>query len=93
VFSTQSSAGHSPWHWNTYFYSRKQNTQLQSQSARYRRGNRAGHGVRSERHPNRSRRHQASRLALAPENGCRAGSCSTCQAGCLSYLRRADAAE
>jgi hypothetical protein len=25
VFSTQSSGGHSPWHWNTYFYSRKQN--------------------------------------------------------------------
>jgi hypothetical protein len=23
VFSTQSSGGHSPWHWNTYFYSRK----------------------------------------------------------------------
>ncbi len=36
--------------------------------------NRAGHGVRSKRHPNRSRRHQASRLAVAPENGCRAGS-------------------
>jgi hypothetical protein len=25
VFSTQSSGGHSPWHWNTYFYSRKKN--------------------------------------------------------------------
>jgi len=25
VFSTQSSGGHSPWHWNTYFYSRKNN--------------------------------------------------------------------
>jgi len=25
VFSTQSSGGHSPWHWNTYFYSRKTN--------------------------------------------------------------------
>ena len=23
VFSTQSSGGHSPWHWNTYFFSRK----------------------------------------------------------------------
>jgi hypothetical protein len=23
VFSTRSSGGHSPWHWNTYFYSRK----------------------------------------------------------------------
>ena len=26
VFSTRSSGGHSPWHWNTYFYSRKKNT-------------------------------------------------------------------
>ena len=25
VFSTRSSGGHSPWHWNTYFYSRKTN--------------------------------------------------------------------
>jgi hypothetical protein len=25
VFSTRSSGGHSPWHWNTYFYSRKKN--------------------------------------------------------------------
>ena len=25
VFSTQSSGGHSPWHWNTYFYNRKKN--------------------------------------------------------------------
>ena len=25
VFSTRSSGGHSPWHWNTYFYSRKNN--------------------------------------------------------------------
>src|SRR5260370_25730727 len=25
VFSTRSSAGHSPWHWNTYFYIRKKN--------------------------------------------------------------------
>ena len=25
VFSTQSSGGHSPWHWNTYFYSMKNN--------------------------------------------------------------------
>jgi hypothetical protein len=26
VFSTQSSGGHSPWHWQTYFYDRKKNT-------------------------------------------------------------------
>jgi hypothetical protein len=26
VFSTLSSGGHSPWHWNTYFYSRKKNS-------------------------------------------------------------------
>lgn len=25
MFSTRSSGGHSPWHWNTYFYSRKKN--------------------------------------------------------------------
>ena len=25
VFSTRSSGGHSPWHWSTYFYSRKTN--------------------------------------------------------------------
>jgi hypothetical protein len=26
VFSTASSGGHSPWHWQTYFYDRKRNT-------------------------------------------------------------------
>ena len=26
VFSTESSGGHSPWHWQTYFYDHKKNT-------------------------------------------------------------------
>ena len=33
VFSTQSSGGHSPWHWNTYFYSRKKNNFAQLDDA------------------------------------------------------------
>ena len=82
VFSTRSSGGHSPWHGNTYFYSRKTNkfallddtdwpsdqAEFQRPSTRRRAGHCSGHCIRSDRHQNGARRQQAPRHAVGAQS-------------------------